>query len=149
MLLCGWGCPDPVTLRLPAVCRCPVVQHPTDSITLSEINRLPGPARRLRIKLARSLETRVLRSGYASSIYNSPQDADLARSLIAETEQARIVTMPIGVDSGVFHPATSKPDRQPVRVIFSGVMNYRPNVMRRCSSSVKFYLLSQPISRFV
>jgi glycosyltransferase involved in cell wall biosynthesis len=119
---------DPVTLRLPAVCRCPVVQHPTDSITLSEINRLPGPARRLRIKLARSLETRVLRSGYASSIYNSPQDADLARSLIAETEQARIVTMPIGVDSGVFHPATSKPDRQPVRVIFSGVMNYRPNV---------------------
>jgi glycosyltransferase involved in cell wall biosynthesis len=119
---------DPVSLKLPRACACPVVHHPTDSITLAEINRLPGIAKPLRIGAAQNLEARVLKSGYARSVYNSPQDAKYARSLVPESEQYRIVTLPIGVDTGAFSPGPEKGIRDRVRVIFSGVMNYRPNV---------------------
>lgn len=119
---------DPVSLKLPTVCHCPVIQHPTDSITLAELNRLPGGIRRLRVELARSLETRLLNSGYSKSIYNSPKDAAFARTLVPKTDPGRIVALPIGVDTQRFEPPTKKTSRKPIRVMFSGVMNYRPNV---------------------
>jgi len=119
---------DPVSLKLPGVCRCPVIQHPTDSITLAESTRLPSLARPLRIRVAKNLETRVLKAGYAKSIYNSPEDAKFARSLVPEPDRERIVALPIGVDTTIFHPPSSRAVGDSVRVVFSGVMNYRPNV---------------------
>lgn len=47
-------------------------------------------------------------------------------ALTALAPTARIVTLPIGVDSAAYRPTTS-PVNQPV-VVFSGVMNYEPNV---------------------
>jgi glycosyltransferase involved in cell wall biosynthesis len=105
-----------------------VIQHPTDSIALAEITRLPCVARPLRIRVARNLEKRVLKAGYTKSIYNSPQDAKFARTLVPESDRERIVALPIGVDTTIFHPAPEKLTNGCVRVIFSGSMNYRPNI---------------------
>ena len=119
---------DPVSLRLPSACSCPVVNHPTDSITLAEINRLPGAAQSLRIFVARRLETRVLNAGYTKAIYNSPQDARYAASLLPPSRRSQIVTLPIGIDTDMFHPEPCRSGTRQIRVVFSGVMNYRPNV---------------------
>jgi len=119
---------DPVSLSLPRVCACPVIHHATDSISLAEINRLPGSEKWLRIKVARSLERRVLNAGYVKVVYNSPQDSKQAVSLLSGAEDNRVATLPIGVDPDVFYPERVRIDRRPLRVILSGVMNYRPNV---------------------
>ena len=119
---------DPVSLRLPAACHCPVVHHPTDSITRAEANRLQNWSKKLRFIIARSLETRVLRAGYVRSVYNSPLDAQTSRSLAPAEASNQIVAMPCGIDDRLFMPPLARIQSPKTTIAFSGVMDYRPNV---------------------
>jgi len=119
---------DPVSLRLPAACHCPVVHHPTDSITRAEVNRVPTLFKGLRIRIARNLERRLLRAGYVRSVYNSPLDAEAGRALAPTDARESIVALPCGIDDGLFAPPAVKVQYSRTRIAFSGVMNYRPNV---------------------
>jgi glycosyltransferase involved in cell wall biosynthesis len=120
---------DPLTFKLPRWCSCPVIQHPTDSVTLAEINRRAGAATRfLRTGLARAAETRALRGGYVRSVYGSLKDTAFACSLIHDGNPGQVITFPIGVDLEAFSPAENKVKRERVTVVFSGKMNYFPNI---------------------
>jgi glycosyltransferase involved in cell wall biosynthesis len=119
---------DPVSLRLPRVCSCPILHQPVDSLALSEITRRPGVSRALRVRTSRMIESRILRAGYVGSVYNSPQDAEFARSLAPPNYVGRVRSLPIGVDVRTFFPAAIRPRNPRIRVILSGAMDYRPNV---------------------
>lgn len=113
---------DPITTMLPRVCRCPVIHHPNDSITLFERRRVRVRLRAGRERLAALQERRALSAGYAASVYVSPSDAGVARRLVPA---ARVEMLPLGIDLAAFHPASA--DAAPAHILFSGVMAYGPN----------------------
>jgi glycosyltransferase involved in cell wall biosynthesis len=75
-------------------------------------------------------EARVLTSGYERVIYVSKEDQLTAAALTGHAGPP-IDLLPIGVDADYWQkPTHSEPaiDAVPVRVLFAGVMSYRPNI---------------------
>jgi glycosyltransferase involved in cell wall biosynthesis len=115
---------DPISTALPRVSACPVVHHPNDSITLFELQRAATNVRRLRARIARRRERRVLESGYRGSVYVSPLDASHARSL---APRAAVHSVEIGIDTDQFRPAANDARVTEPVVMFGGIMAYGPN----------------------
>jgi glycosyltransferase involved in cell wall biosynthesis len=117
---------DPVTAYLPRTVGVPAIFHPSDSVTLFQQRALSWSARKLKVHVARRAERRSLRAGYARSIYVAHDDFESARAL--SSGDPRVLLLPLGVDTDEFTPRVNARRRGPIRLLFSGVMFYRPNV---------------------
>jgi glycosyltransferase involved in cell wall biosynthesis len=120
---------DPLVRVVPRHCAGrPVILHCNDSISLFETQR----GSRWREPLARRHELRVLSAGYAGTVLVSHVDAERARSLAPGKLAESVITLPNGVDVERFAPvgedAVDARDRSTAKILFTGVMNYGPNV---------------------
>jgi len=80
--------------------------------------------------VARRVETRILLAGYASTVYVSPRDSEVARALVPVRLRNGIVAIPNGVDTDVHTPCRPQPPSRKggITLVFSGVMEYLPNI---------------------
>jgi len=124
----GSAC-DPVSLKLPSYCNCPLLFHINDSLFLYQQRQLTKRLRNLRIWVAERHERRVLASGYARVIYVSQEDYKAGIQLSARQHSAKIICLPNGVDIELFCPCPllkSGPGK--IVLLFAGTMFYEPNV---------------------
>jgi glycosyltransferase involved in cell wall biosynthesis len=119
---------DPVTTLLPRVASKPWLYYIVDSPTLHAKRRANGIGGRIRLMLVRTIERRVLRCGYRAVIYVTHEDVASAAKLGAGAGTA-VNLLPIGVDTKEWHPSDrGRLCSGPVKIVFSGVMNFRPNI---------------------
>lgn len=106
-----------------------------DSITLFEKNRptsstLLGRAVRFgRITIASVTERAALLTNFDRIVFLSRHDVDQAASLVGREHKKRLAMIPLGVETSKFFPGPRRPTgAEKVRLLFTGVMNYKPNV---------------------
>lgn len=119
---------DPVGRFLPAMTDLPVINYVVDSYGFHSARRIASAADRIRAVLARRMERSVLAGDYRAFIYVSQEDFDYARRLVPTAKTTTLKLLPIGVDLDQWSPAKDQPARSRPVVIFSGVMNFEPNV---------------------
>jgi glycosyltransferase involved in cell wall biosynthesis len=120
---------DPVSLRLPSYCNCPILFHMNDSPFLYEKRQITKRLKIIRTWVAKQHERRILASGYARVIYVSQEDYEIGIQLSKVQNSAKVICLPTGVDIKIFRPR-SFPISNPGKIVllFTGVMFYQPNV---------------------
>lgn len=120
---------DPVSLKLPHYCNCPILFHINDSLFLYEKRQITKRLKNLRIWVAQQHERRILASGYAKVIYVSKEDYEVGIQLSKLQNAAKAVCLPLGVDIKTFCPSLlSKRNPDKITLLFSGTMFYQPNI---------------------
>lgn len=120
---------DPVSLKLPDYCHCPLLFHMSDSLLLYQKRQITKPLKTIRTWVAEQHERRILSSGYARVIYVSQEDYEIGVQLSTVQNSAKVICLPIGVDIRIFRPRPfpkSNPER--IVLLFTGTMFYEPNV---------------------
>lgn len=122
---------DPLSSRIASACRCPLLLHVSDSISLGRqqsSNRLTG---RIRSTLAMFRESSVLRQlepHRVGAVYVAEADRQRALRLAARDAKS-IFCLPLAVDTQVFCPRDRNHRREsPPTLLFTGTMNFAPNV---------------------
>ena len=120
---------DPVSLRLPSYCNCPILFHMNDSPFLYEKRQITKRLKILRTWVAEQHERRILASGYARVIYVSREDYEIGIKLSTLQNSTKIICFPTGVDTKIFCPRSFfKSNPEKIVLLFTGVMFYQPNV---------------------
>ena len=120
---------DPVSLKLPYYCNCPILFHINDSLFLYEKRQITKRLKILRTWVAEQHERRILASRYARVIYVSQEDFKVGIQLSRLQNSAKVICLPNGVDIKIFRPRSfSKRKPEKIVLLFTGVMFYQPNV---------------------
>ncbi len=119
---------DPVSLKLPLFCQCPIIFHLNDSISLYQQRLKNKSLVKLRILLAEHLEKRVLSAGYNKIIYVGKEDYQSGLKLCRRIDNTKLVFLSNGVDDKLFCPPMKKIPNIRMRLLFAGVMCYQPNI---------------------
>jgi len=119
---------DPVNLKLPLYCKCPIVFHLNDSITLYQQRLKSKRFVKLRMLMAEHLEKQILNAGYSKIIYVSKEDYKVGLKLCRHENKDNLAFLPNGVDAEYFSPGTNRASKNRVILLFAGVMCYQPNI---------------------
>ncbi len=130
---------DPLTRALLNCCRCPVILHVNDSITLVRQQRSSSVGGRIQTALARFLEAAILRRmklEAAGIVYVGDEDRRSALSMARVPNADAVFSLPLAVDTVTFSPSEDRPAAAgaetteailPV-LLFTGHMGYGPNI---------------------
>lgn len=119
---------DPVSVKLPLYCKCPIVFHLNDSISLYQQRLKSKRFVKLRVLTAEHHEKRILSAGYAKIIYVAREDYQVGLKLCRREGNDSLAFLPNGVDDKFFCPSTNKITKNKVKLLFAGVMCYQPNI---------------------
>jgi glycosyltransferase involved in cell wall biosynthesis len=120
---------DPVSLKLPYYCNCPVLYHINDSFFLYEKRQITKRLKILRTWVAEQHERRILSSGYARVIYVSQEDYKVGIQLSPLQSSTNAICLPNGVDVELFRLSPfPKSSSGKIVLLFTGTMFYQPNI---------------------
>ncbi len=120
---------DPVSLKLPYYCKCPLLFHLNDSLLLYQKRQITKRLKIVRTWLAEQQERRILASGYARVIYVSQEDYAIGIKLSKVGNSVKVICLPTGVDTKIFRPRPfPKSNSGKIVLLFTGTMFYQPNV---------------------
>lgn len=119
---------DLLTRLLPRLTCVPTFYFAIDSYGLHASRNATSFVGRLKAWIAVWLERRILRSGYKGVIYVSAEDFAFAKKLCPAGKGPDAALIPIGIDLSEWSHRVAPLVRQSPRVMFSGVMNFLPNV---------------------
>ena len=119
---------DPVSAIVPQLTELPVLYYIVDSYALHSARRKSGSLDIVRAWMARRMEARILQAGYRGFIYVSQEDYDFALRLSAGFKSPPISLLPIGIDLKQWCPGKREAENRRSVVLFSGVMNFGPNI---------------------
>jgi glycosyltransferase involved in cell wall biosynthesis len=141
---------DPLSLRLTNICRCRLILHVNDSITLKRQQCAHGLPGQIQIALARFQESAMisrLRQGRVAIVYVAEPDRKCALELAGVASTSQIFCLPLAVDTEVFTPALTRAcETEAPVLLFTGNMGFEPNVVTADNLVRKILpLLPQPL----
>ena len=103
------------------------ILHVTDSVSLFESTKPKRFTRLGKMLISRYVEKKLLSLSYDSFIYVGERDAQIAKKIIPEREDA-VICLPQGVDTDMFYLLEDKEVNKKLNILYSGNFEYTPNV---------------------